>query len=410
MSKLGAYTIFLFSQGAAALLFSSVFTANMIYQVMTVQLNPLQLVLVGTTLETTVFIFEVPTGIVADAYSRRLSIVIGFFLIGLGFIVEGMIARFEAVLLGQLLWGIGYTFTSGATQAWISDEIGEARAGHAFLRAAQIGQIGGLAGIALSVIIGSIAINLPIVLGGGLFLALAAFLALFMPERGFKPTPKENRNSWQHMAEIFKQGIAMVQRRPALVTILGSSAIYGMFSEGFDRLWTAHMLQDMTLPAFGNFQPIVWIGMVRAVAKPLSAVVLEIVRQKVDTTSQVSIVHTMMMASAILSAAVITFGWTNEFFLAVLAFWIIAALRAVEGPLHNAWINQRLDPQTRATVISMSSQANALGQIAGGPGVGAIGNTFSIRAAIVTSGTLLSPVLGLYVRVARRTDEQGAIP
>jgi hypothetical protein len=49
---------------------------------------------------------------------RRLSIVIGTILIGLGFIIEGSVPIFRMIVLGQVLWGIGYTFTSGATQAW----------------------------------------------------------------------------------------------------------------------------------------------------------------------------------------------------------------------------------------------------------------------------------------------------
>src|SRR5512136_3456728 len=134
MRKMGAYPLYLMMEGATALLMTMIFTASSIYQVSMVGLSALQLVLVGTTLEAAAFIFEVPTGVVADVYSRRLSVIIGMFLIGLGFIVEGSFPLFLPILLAQVLWGLGYTFTSGATQAWITDEIGEAAAGKAFLR------------------------------------------------------------------------------------------------------------------------------------------------------------------------------------------------------------------------------------------------------------------------------------
>jgi DHA3 family tetracycline resistance protein-like MFS transporter len=76
----------------------------------------------------------------------------------------------------------------------------------------------------------------------------------------------------------------------------------------------------------------------------------------------------------------------------------------VVGPLQDIWINRRIDdPQVRATVFSVTGQVDALGQIAGGPFVGAIGNA-SIRAALVTSSALLLPVLPLYA-VARRHSE-----
>ena len=93
------------------------------------------------------FVFEVPTGVVADVYSRRRSILIGMVLVGAGFVLEGAVPVFTFMLLAQLLWGLGYTFESGAVEAWISDEIGEARVGKAFLRAAQVRQLMGLLGI-----------------------------------------------------------------------------------------------------------------------------------------------------------------------------------------------------------------------------------------------------------------------
>ena len=58
-----------------------------------------------------------------------------------------------------------YTFTSGATQAWIEDETGEERAGEAFLRGSQAGQAGGLIAIPISIALGSVTVRLPILLG-----------------------------------------------------------------------------------------------------------------------------------------------------------------------------------------------------------------------------------------------------
>src|SRR5512133_1473980 len=119
--KRDAYAVYLLMESITAFCFALIFTANMVYHVTVVHLNPLQLVLVGTLLETVVLIFEIPTGIVADVFSRRLSIWIGLLLIGVGFTIEGLFPTFGIVLLSQLFWGLGATFTSGATQAWIAD-------------------------------------------------------------------------------------------------------------------------------------------------------------------------------------------------------------------------------------------------------------------------------------------------
>ena len=58
----------------SSLLFTVIVTVNLVYQATVVGLSPLQMILVGTVLETVSFLFEVPTGIVADVYSRKLSV------------------------------------------------------------------------------------------------------------------------------------------------------------------------------------------------------------------------------------------------------------------------------------------------------------------------------------------------
>jgi DHA3 family tetracycline resistance protein-like MFS transporter len=110
------------------------FVTTSLYEATVAGLTPVQLILVGTALELSAFVFEVPTGIVADVYSRRLSIIIGYLLMGVGFLVEGFFPAFLPILLAQVIWGLGYTFTSGATEAWISDEVGEDDANRLLLR------------------------------------------------------------------------------------------------------------------------------------------------------------------------------------------------------------------------------------------------------------------------------------
>ena len=123
--KLNARLVYLFIEFSASAFFSMMFVTTSLYEATVAGLTPVQLILVGTALEISAFVFEVPTGIVADVYSRRLSIIIGYLLMGLGFLVEGFFPSFLPILLAQIIWGLGYTFTSGATQAWITDEIGE---------------------------------------------------------------------------------------------------------------------------------------------------------------------------------------------------------------------------------------------------------------------------------------------
>ena len=148
--KLNARFVYLFIEFSASAFFSMMFVVTSLYEATVAGLTPVQLILVGTTLEISAFLFEVPTGIVADVYSRRLSIIIGYVLMGLGFFVEGFFPAFLPILLAQVIWGLGYTFTSGATQAWITDEVGEEAANKLFLRGTQVGLFASLLGMGAS--------------------------------------------------------------------------------------------------------------------------------------------------------------------------------------------------------------------------------------------------------------------
>ncbi|HET9980612.1 MAG TPA: hypothetical protein VFQ32_09205, partial [Ktedonobacterales bacterium] len=107
MMRRNAYGVYLLMSGLSATFLSLYGTIATVYRVSTAGLDPLQLVLVGTALEGACFIVGIPTGILADILSRRLLVVIGFLLEGVGFALEGAIPHFETILLAQVLWGSG---------------------------------------------------------------------------------------------------------------------------------------------------------------------------------------------------------------------------------------------------------------------------------------------------------------
>jgi hypothetical protein len=99
---------------------------------------------------------------------------------------------------------------------------------------------------------------------------------------------------------------------------------------------------------------------------------------------------------------VLVFALTGSLVFAIGAFWLVGIARRLGEPLYLAWLNQGLEPGVRATVISMGSQSNALGQVAGGPAIGAVGTLAGIRAALAAAAITLSPALLLYARAIRR--------
>src|SRR5436309_9875185 len=116
--------VWYFLRGGSALGDTLVWTLAPVYFVRTVGMSPLQLVLVGTFMELTIFVCEVPTGIVADVVSRRLSTIVGYLVMGAAIVFCALVAQPWAVMAAWSLWGFGYTFTSGAEDAWLADEIG----------------------------------------------------------------------------------------------------------------------------------------------------------------------------------------------------------------------------------------------------------------------------------------------
>ena len=374
-----------------------------VYFVQTVGMSPLQLVLVGTFMELTVFLFEVPTGIVADVYSRRLSIVIGLFVMGAAIVFVGSVPEAWAVILGWSVWGFGYTFTSGAADAWLADEIGVDKVRPVYLRSAQLSRVVSLVGIAISVALGLVAVWLPIVVGGCVIAATGVAVVLLMPETGFAPAPREEmEGAIRTMARTGRTGARLVRQTPLLLLILGISASWGAWSEGYDRLSEAHIIRDVGLPSFFGLSFIVWFGLIYAASLLLSIFVARPANRRLEQAEPATVTKTLLLLNAALIGTVVVFGLAGLFWLAVLAMLLTNVARSLVMPLFTSWLNQSITrSNVRATVMSITNQADAVGQWTGGPAIGGIGNAIGMRAALVTGAFLLSPALALYARALR---------
>jgi DHA3 family tetracycline resistance protein-like MFS transporter len=386
--------------------FAMMFVSMSLYEVTVANLTPLQLVLVGTTLEVSAFVFEVPTGIVADMYSRRTSIIIGYMLMGFGFLLEGFYPFFVPILLAQVIWGLGYTFTSGATEAWITDEIGEGPANNLFLRATQVGLTASLLGMLAAALIGSQDTAIPIRAGGLGVILIGVVLVFIMPETGFRPTPREDRDNLQQMQHTFYKGIRTVRTSPRLMSIVGVGLFYGLYSEGFDRLWVKLLLENFKLPTLFGANQVAFFATLKIIGTVLAIFAMHYVEKRVNTGSPLAIGRAMLSITALICAALMGFALVPILLPVIGLYLVIHVLRKIAIPLTSAWINQNLDSQVRATVHSMFGQVDAIGQIAGGPGVGLLANLASVAAAVTTSGALLTPALFLIGRANRQSERQ----
>lgn len=407
MEKLKAYRVFLAMSAAQAFARTAMFTTGTVYYVNGIGLDPLQLVLVGTALEATAFLFEIPTGIVADVYSRRLSILLGHFLLGAGFLLIGAFPLFDVLLAAQVITGIGYTFLSGATEAWLADEIGEVHVGAALIRARQLERITSIAGILAGAGLASLRLNLPFLAGGGLLLALGAFLLRHMPETGFRPAAREDRSAWGKFSGTFREGARLVRASRMLLLFFGIAFFWGAASEGFDRLGDAHLLANFAFPAIGALQPVAWFGILALAGTLIELAVNGLLRRRLETITRVpsATAKVLFVINALMIASVLVFALAGGFWMALSAMLLYGVCRSMGEPLIDAWLVQHIDSSVRATVLSMRGQTDAIGQISGGPGIGWIGRAVSLRAAIAAAGLLLSPALILYARTIRHTRE-----
>ena len=118
----------------SGLIFTSIWV--LYYTVMSLSLVEVSLLYIVITISN--LVLEVPTGVLADMYSRRLSVILGGVFIGITYVMMGVFPTFLVALLGVFIEAIGDTCVSGALQAWATDEVGENNVGHVFLRGQQI--------------------------------------------------------------------------------------------------------------------------------------------------------------------------------------------------------------------------------------------------------------------------------
>jgi DHA3 family tetracycline resistance protein-like MFS transporter len=404
VKRLGAHRMWLVYRGAEALSSTAAWTIMFVYLVRDVGMSPLELVLMGTALEVAYFVFEVPTGIVADLYGRKRSIVVAELIMGASLLLIGLVPEVWAALAGSALMGFGWTFKSGAEDAWLHDELGEEGMRRAYQRGAQTGRVVALAGIGGAVGLALLDLQAPIVFGGVVLLALGAALPFLMPETGLVHS-SHLRGLSPHMSAMAttgREGARLIRARPVLLLILGITFFGGMWSEAFDRLGQAHLLVDVGVPDFAGLDAVVWFGVLAAVGLALAVAVAQPLVRRFERLDRAAMARTLLVLDAAMIASTLAFAFAGAFALAVGAYWAINVARSLAGPVSSAWVNSNVDDsRVRATVISMTNLGDSVGQWGGGPALGAIGNVFGIRAALAAGAIALVPALGLYGRAIR---------
>jgi DHA3 family tetracycline resistance protein-like MFS transporter len=400
--------VFLAIAVTTAFVSTLVFTIVPIYRFQTAGLDDLQLVLVGSVMEATVFLFEIPTGIVADRWSRKWSVIVGQAGMGLGFVVEATFATFPGILAGQVVWGLGYTFTSGATVAWLAGELGDpdrAVLRRLFLRASKFGSLGALVAVPLTFALGiNLSLRGPLLVGGAISIVLALVLTRAMVEDHFEPVPNEHRSTWRAMASSAAAGVRVIRTSHVLLFLTLALFLAGGASEAYDR-YIEKFLFDLGGPSWPGWSTLTWIGVVAWISSALGIVVpwwFERRHADLGETAQRRWIVVLVLTQV---TALLALAATGSFLVAAMLSLLVNRVRSLRSNLLGAWIVPLTPKDRRATVLSTMEQADSISQVTIGPGMGMIGRLGGIPAAFVASAVLLAPS-ALAVRAAGDRDRR----
>lgn len=409
MKKLPAKSVY-FIRGAVAdfnsgLIFTSIWV--LYFTVMRLSLVDVSLLYIVITISN--FVLEIPTGVLADNYSRRLSVIIGGFFIGVAFLVLGFFPIFGVALIVGFIEAIGDTCISGALQAWITDEVGEDHIGNVFLRGSQIAIPANWAGVAFSIVLAArLNYQTPIIIGGVLWILLTIFLILVMPERNFHRIPTTLTLNEKPLLESFKvsffkfmSGVQLVRRSSILQTLFIIFLLGSAFADAFYKFSRAVILQDfhlpiIALPLLGLLKDNVWIGILEILQGLFSLVGTEIVRRNIQLNKRNASARTLFAIYSLLAAALLVFVLTDRFGLAMAAWVMVSGFQDIGRPIMQTWLNQNIPSTVRATIISMYSQTGVVGTLGSSTGLGAFGDRFGVRNALGLSGIILLPIILIF--------------
>jgi predicted MFS family arabinose efflux permease len=374
-----------------------------LYVVRDVGLSPFQLLIAGAVLELSVVVFEIPTGVIADAISRRLSVIIGTVITAAGWAAMGLFPTFEGILLGEFLWGFGYTFMSGAIDAWLADEVGEDEAARVYPQAAQWRQGAVVAGVLSAAALGLIDLRLPFILGGAGQLVLALVYATTMTEAGWRPAPRGSASPIASARRIAVDAFTEGKRRPMVRAAVGIALLFGASSEVFARLWGYHLFENIGVPS--GINDVLLFGGISVTSQVGGLIVIALGRRMTRSGTRSSAARVLAVLYAVSVVAPLTLAVAPAMGIAVALVVATQAVSSSEASFFMVWVNRGLDPRTRATVLSGVGQANSLGQVVSAIAFGALATAAGVPVALVLGALLVAPAI---ILVRTRPPEEHA--
>ena len=300
-------------------------------------------------------IFEVPTGIVADTTGRRTSYLLGTVTLGVSTLLYVLLwqvnAPFWQWAIVSILLGLGFTFFSGAVEAWLVDAL--TAAGFTGEMEAVFGRgqvVSGIAMLTGSVAGGFIAqqtnLGVPFVLRGVILIVMFVVAFRLMHDIGFMPD--KTGNAIQEVRKIAVASMDYGWRVPAVKWLMvealftGGVGIYGFYA-----------LQPYLLELYGNPQAYQIAGLVAAIvagAQILGGMAASRIRSLFHRRTSA------LISTSILSVLTLGLIGIVENFWAVVALIVVwGLLFAASMPIRQTYLNGLIPSRQRATILSFDS-------------------------------------------------------
>ncbi len=392
-------TVFVRWVWCRALLHRGWWLVTSVYLVVDAHLSAAQLVLIGVAQGTIALLFEVPAGVIADTLSRKWSLVVSHVLMGAAMIATGLVTGFGLLVATQVLWGLSWTFASGADVAWISDELDDpARTSQALMRAGRAQSTGAVAGM---VAIGGLAWltqrDTAMVLAGTAMLLLGLYVVIRFRERHFVPATSRR---WSASWSILVRGLALVRASRVILVMFAVTFLVNGVTGTFGRVYPLRLL-DLGL----GTDPVVWLTGLGVLIFLLGALALRITQPHIEGVRTVRLGY--LIACAVGAVGVVGLAVAPEHLSGSVAIVLAAGALSLTRTFGTIWVNRQTSSDVRATVHSFLAQAEYLGAIACGLAMAGVAGIAHLPIALMTCGALLVIAIVLVHRVERPHRVQG---
>jgi MFS family permease len=348
-------------------------------------------------------IFEVPTGVVADTVGRRVS-----YLLAVATILVSTLLYVGFGLAGYGLWpfvaasallGVGYTFYTGAVDAWMVDALQsvgyEGRLEPIFARYGVTFGVFMLIGTTAGGLLGQVDLWIPYVVRAVVLVPAFLLGLLVMRDLGFKPRALTLGSFGRETRRIAREGVTYGLSSRVVRFIMFASLVQGVFF-----MYGFYSWQKYFLDLLGS--DLVWVTGVIAALVGLTQIFGNLLVGRI-TARVPDRGLILMVCAAVTSVTVIGAALVQQFWVAVPLYLVSTIAFGISVPVKQGWLNARIPSQQRATIISLDALFGDGGSTVGQVGLGWLSQTVSIPFAWLVGGLVQGvsvPLLG----VARRAD------